>query len=123
MPTVTQAGYTVTVPTTWTASADQAAGVTQFVTVAQDLVVSVSPAPFAGPEGSGEEIVVGGREASLIDRTDRGSVRWLTYELGEGENTYWVRIAGTPEAIDGRQDELRQLLDAVHWRSDTLSSE
>lgn len=123
VPTVTQAAYTVTVPTTWTASADESTGMTQFVTVAQDLVVSVGPAPFTGTEPLGEAILVGGRQASLIDQSDEGGVRWLTYELGEGENTYWVRIAGTPEAIDGRQDELRQLLDAVHWRSDTLSSE
>ena len=53
-------------------------------------------------------------------RDQEGEVRWLTYELVDGADAYWVTVAGTGQAIADRQDELRQLLGAVRWRTDAL---
>jgi hypothetical protein len=39
----------------------------------------------------------------------------------DGADAYWVTVAGTGQAIANRQDELRQLLDAVRWRTDALA--
>lgn len=120
-PAVSQPGYEAVVPPTWSAAADPTTGATRFVTVAQDVLVVIRPAGAPGAQGLGEVILVGAREAALVDVAQEGQVRWLTYELVDGGGAYWVTVAGTGEAIAKRQDELRQLLDAVRWRTEALT--
>jgi len=122
LPAVSQPGYEAVVPPTWSAAVDPTTGSTRFVTVAEDVLVVIRPAASPGAEALGEVILVGAREAALVDVTHEGDVRWLTYELGDGADAYWVTVAGTGQAIAERQDELRQLLDAVRWRTDALAA-
>ena len=121
LPAVSQPGYEAVVPTAWSAAVDPTTGSTRFVTVAEDVLVVIRPAASPGAERLGEVILVGAREANLVDVSREGDVRWLTYELVDGADAYWVTVAGTAQAIANRQDELRQLLDAVQWRTDALT--
>lgn len=121
LPAVSQPGYEAVVPPTWSAAVDPTTGSTRFVTVAEDVLVVIRPAASPGAEGLREVILVGAREAALVDVTQEGEVRWLTYELVDGADAYWVTVAGTGQAIAERQDELRQLLDAVRWHTEALA--
>lgn len=119
VPAVGTAAFQVTLPAEWQGRADPATGNGYFVTIAQDVQVTILPVASLLPTTGQGEITVGGATMSQVGTLDQAGVRFFGYEAQTPAGLFRVVVAGTPSALAARQEEVRRLFAAVHWLSDS----
>lgn len=121
VPAVGTAAFQVSLPAEWQGKADPATGNGYFVTIAQDVQVTILPVASLLPTTGEGEITVGGATMSQVGTLDQAGVRFVGYEAQTPAGLFRVVVAGTPGALADRQEEVRRLFAAVHWLSDSAA--
>ena len=108
-------GYSVALPAEWQGRADPASGATLFVTIAEDVLISIQQAPSGSQRVDGDPVDVGGLTGWPIGLFEDGGAQFRVYEVEAPRGWHQVWVKGVPADLQNRQEEIGRLLAAVRW--------
>jgi hypothetical protein len=109
------AGYSVGLPAEWQGQLDPASGTTLFVTVAQDVLISIQQVASGSERAGGDPVEVGGLTGWPLGVFEDGGAQFRVYEVEAPRGWYQVWVKGVPADLQNRQEEITRLLTAVQW--------
>jgi len=108
-------GYSVALPAEWQGQVEPASGATIFVTVAQDVLISIQQVASGSPRTDGDPVDIGGLTGWPVGRFEDGGAQFRVYEVEAPRGWYQVWVTGVPADLQNRVEEITRLLTAVRW--------
>jgi hypothetical protein len=109
-------GYSVALPAEWQGQFDPTSGASLFVTVAQDVLISIQQVAQPSQRVEGDPVQIGQLTGWPLGFFVDGGAQFRIYEVKTSRGWYQVWVKGVPADLQKRHEEISRLFTGVHWQ-------